>query len=104
MDVVGWALLGAVLIAAHEEGDLPEARRLQSISIAMIDAIAETGFLGTAKALMGRLGVPVGPVRLPLGSPGEDRIEALMVRLDDLGFAHWGAKPAAVPHKKLMPA
>ena len=31
----------------------------------LIDAIAATGFLGTAKALMGRLGVPVGPARLP---------------------------------------
>jgi len=88
------------LIAAHEMGDLPEARRLQSISIAMIDAIAATGFLGTAKALMGRLGVPVGPARLPLGNPAEARIDALMIRLDELGFAHWGAKPVGIPHNE----
>lgn len=80
------------LIAAYESGDHAEARRLQSVSIAMIDAIAATGFLGTAKGLMARLGVPVGPARLPLGNPSEAQIDALMVRLDELGFAHWGAK------------
>lgn len=92
------------LIAAHEKGDLAEARRLQSISIAMIDAIAATGFLGTAKALMGRLGIPVGPARLPLGNPTAAQIDALMVRLDELGFASWGAKPIAAPQNKLMSA
>lgn len=79
------------LIAAHSRGDLAEARRLQSLSIAMIDAMASTGFLGTAKALMTRLGVPVGPARLPLGNPPSDRIDALIHKLRDLGFDDWGA-------------
>jgi N-acetylneuraminate lyase len=92
------------LIAAHERGDLPEARRLQSISIAMIDAIAATGFLGTAKALMGRLGVAVGPARLPLGNPGKAQIDLLIKRLDELGFAQWGAMPATAAPNNLMPA
>lgn len=92
------------LIAAHHTGDLCEARRLQSVSIAMIDAIAATGFLGTAKALMARLGVPVGPARLPLGNPSEAQIDALMLRLDELGFAQWGAKPVVDPQKELVPA
>ncbi len=51
------------LIDAFTRGDLDEARRLQSISIAMIDAVSAGGFIGTAKALMSRLGVPVGPAR-----------------------------------------
>jgi N-acetylneuraminate lyase len=80
------------LIAAHARGDLEEARCLQTISIAMVDAIAATGFLGTAKALMGRLGVPVGPARLPLGNPTAGQVDALVEKLDDLGFAMWGAK------------
>lgn len=92
------------LISAHEKGDLTEARRLQSVSIAMIDAIASTGFLGTAKALMGRLGVPVGPARLPLGNPTAAQIDALMIRLDELGFANWGAKPVCAPQKELATA
>lgn len=80
------------LIAAFQSGDLAEARRLQSVAIAMIDAMAATGFLGTAKALMQRLGVPVGPARLPLGNPTEKQVDALMAKLDELGFAEWGAK------------
>jgi len=81
------------LIAAFNRGDLPEARRLQSLSISMIDAIAVTGFLGTAKALMTRLGVPVGPARLPLGNPTASQVDTLMEKLIDLGFDQWGAKP-----------
>lgn len=81
------------LIAAFERGDLTEARRLQSVSIAMIDAIAAIGFLGAAKALMTRLGVPVGPARLPLGNPSTAQVDALMEKLDALGFQQWGAKP-----------
>lgn len=92
------------LIAAHDIGDLPEARRLQSVAIAMIDAIAATGFLGTAKALMGRLGVPVGPTRLPLRNPSECQIDALMIRLDELGFARWGARAVGSPQKELLSA
>lgn len=72
------------LIAAFDAGDLAEARRLQSLSIAMIDAIAATGFLGTAKALMGRLGVPAGPARLPLGNPTTAQVDALMETLKQL--------------------
>ena len=80
---------------AFARGDLDEARRLQSISVAMVDAIASTGFMGTAKALMGRLGVPVGPARSPLGNPAPGEVDALMTRLDTLGFAEWGARSAA---------
>lgn len=81
------------LIDAFHAGNLEEARRLQSISIAMIDAIASTGFLGTAKALMTRLGVPVGPARLPLENPTAAQVDALIDRLASIGFAEWGAKP-----------
>ena len=83
------------LMSAFNRGDLAEARRLQSISIAMIDAIAGTGFMGTAKALMGRLGVPVGPARAPLGNPTDAQVDALMARLAELGFEQWGAHRAA---------
>ena len=81
------------LIDAFTRGDVVEARRLQSISIAMIDAIAATGFMGTAKALMCRLGVPVGAARTPLSNPSPAQIDALRSRLNDLGFSHWGARP-----------
>jgi N-acetylneuraminate lyase len=79
------------LMSAFARGDLAEARRLQSVSIAMIDAIAQTGFMGTAKALMGRLGVPVGPARAPLGNPSDSQVDALINRLAELQFDQWGA-------------
>ncbi len=79
------------LMNAFNRGDLAEARRLQSLSIAMIDAIAATGFIGTAKALMVRLGVPVGPARAPLGNPTGQQFESVFARLTELGFQEWGA-------------
>jgi N-acetylneuraminate lyase len=83
--------LYADLRAAFDRGDLAEARRLQSISIAMVDAVASTSYMGTSKALMARLGVPVGPVRPPLVNPSAAQIDALMDRLKELGFEKWGA-------------
>lgn len=79
------------LMKAFERGDLAEARRLQSLSIAMVDAIATKGFIGTAKALMVRLGVSVGPARAPLGNPTEQQFESVFSRLIELGFQEWGA-------------
>jgi N-acetylneuraminate lyase len=91
-----WApKLYADLMGAFNRGDLAEARRLQSLSIAMVDAIAGTGFMGTAKALMCRLGVPVGPARAPLGNPSADQVDALMLRLGEIGFGLWGAHRVA---------
>jgi N-acetylneuraminate lyase len=77
------------LLNAFTRGDLAEAQRLQSRSIAMVDAIGATGYLGTAKALMSRLGVPVGPARAPLGNPTDLQVDALVARLARLGFDGW---------------
>jgi N-acetylneuraminate lyase len=81
------------LRAAFERGDLESARRLQSRSVAMVDAIAapRCGFMGTAKALMTRLGVPVGPARAPFGNPTPADVDGVMARLEALGFREWGA-------------
>ncbi len=88
-----WApMLYQKIIAAHQCGDSDEARQLQSCSIEMIDLIAATGFLGTAKALMGCLGVPVGPARLPLGNPTPAQVGRLLEKLEAIGFSRWGAK------------
>jgi len=87
------------LIDAFNRGDLAEARTLQTTSVHMINAIAANGYLGTAKALMTRLGVPVGPPRLPLEGPSESQFEAVMEQLEALGIGQWGAvaPAAAVP-------
>ena len=89
-----WApSLSMDLMTAFAAGKFEEARRLQSVSIAIVDAIAATGFMGTSKALMARLGVPVGPARAPLGNPSEQQVDALFLRLRALGLEQWGAKP-----------
>lgn len=89
-----WApRLYTALIEAFQRGDLATARRLQSISVDMVAAMADIGFMGAAKALIGRLGVPVGPARLPLTNPTSAEVDALIVRLDELGFEEWGATP-----------
>jgi N-acetylneuraminate lyase len=88
-----WApALYVELRAAFERGDWLEARRLQSISIAMVEAIAATGFMGTSKALMTRLGVPSGPARVPHVNPTTAEVDALVAKLGELGFDRWGAK------------
>jgi N-acetylneuraminate lyase len=81
------------LLTAFSRAELDEARRLQSLSIRMVDAIASTGYLGTAKALMTRLGVPVGPARAPLRNPSSDEFDAVWSQLVELGFEQWGASP-----------
>ena len=89
-----WApALYVELQAAFERHDLEAARRCQSRSIAMVDAIAATGYMGTAKAVMRRLGVPVGPARAPHENPTAAVVDALMARLAGIGFGEWGAKP-----------
>ena len=70
------------LIAAFRAGDLATARELQERAVALIDAIASTGYLPTAKAVMEWQGVPVGPARLPLSNPPAAQLDALRARLD----------------------
>jgi dihydrodipicolinate synthase/N-acetylneuraminate lyase len=61
----------------------------------MVDAIAATSYLGTAKALMTRLGVPMGPARAPLTNPSPQQFDAVCARLVALGFEQWGAASMA---------
>jgi N-acetylneuraminate lyase len=83
------------LMSAFMRGDFADAQRLQSVSIAMVDAIAATSFMGTSKALMARLGVPVGPARAPLDNLDERQVDALLARLEALGLETWGAHAPA---------
>lgn len=77
------------LLAACLRGDQQEALRLQAISIAMIDIIAAAGYLGTAKALMTKLGVDVGPARLPLPNPTAETFASVWEKLQALGYSDW---------------
>jgi N-acetylneuraminate lyase len=80
------------LIEAFSRGDLEAARAEQQRSLQLIDLIAGFGYMGAAKAVMGMLGIDVGPARLPNTNLGADQHKSLRKSLDDLGFFDWVRK------------
>lgn len=77
------------LIDAFSRGDLKTARVEQQRSLQLIDVLASFGFMGAAKALMGMLGVDVGPARLPNTNLTTEQTKSLKRSLDELGFFEW---------------
>jgi N-acetylneuraminate lyase len=77
------------LIAAFRRGDLEAARAEQLRSVRLILLLASRGYMGSAKALMGMLGVPVGPARLPNGNPAPESVAELRRELEALGAFDW---------------
>lgn len=77
------------LMKAFAEGDMETARNCQWNSVQMINILASKGYMGCAKALMGWLGVDLGPARLPQGNPSADQLKALRSELESIGFFQW---------------
>lgn len=77
------------LIAAFHEGDLETARAQQYRSVQLIDLLAGHGYMPAAKAVMGFLGVEVGPARLPHGNLEPQQRATLRTSLEQLGFFDW---------------
>ena len=77
------------LMAAFAAGDLETARDRQWRGVRLVQLLAGLGYMGAAKALMGLLGVPVGPARLPNGNPGPEQLKKLRDGLEQLGFFDW---------------
>ncbi len=77
------------LIDAFSCGDLEAARVEQQRSLQLIDLVASFGYMGAAKAVMGMLGVDVGPARLPNTNLSADQLTSLRKGLDELGFFDW---------------
>ena len=77
------------LLAAIAAGDLASAREEQFRSVRLIQLLAGYGYMGAAKAVMGLLGVPVGPTRLPNGNLTAEQVEGLRHDLETLGFFDW---------------
>ena len=77
------------LIRAFEAGDLAAAREHQWRSVRMIRALATLGYMGAAKAVMGMLGVDVGPARAPNGNPTPAQRRQLRRDLEAMGFFEW---------------
>jgi len=74
---------------AFDRGDLDAARSQQWRSVQLIQLLASYGYMAAAKALMERLGVPVGPPRLPNSSLTSEQRQQLYSRLEELGFFSW---------------
>ncbi|MBN8460761.1 MAG: dihydrodipicolinate synthase family protein [Verrucomicrobia bacterium] len=85
------APLYQTLIAAFRAGDAGRARDLQHQSVELIEALYAVGYFGGAKALMTRLGVPVGPARCPLDNPTPAQLDDLWRKLDG---CPWFGPPA----------
>lgn len=77
------------LMDAFTRGDLETARAEQQRALQLIDLLAGFGYMGAAKAVMGLLGVDVGPARLPNTNLSTEQHKSLKKDLDDLGFFEW---------------
>lgn len=77
------------LMAAFEQGDLETARREQFCSVQLIELLAGYGYMAAAKAVMGFLGVEIGPPRLPNLAMDLEQMKRLRTALDRLGFFDW---------------
>jgi len=77
------------VIAAFQRGDLATARAEQFRSVQLIETLARYGYLGAAKALMGFLGVDVGPARLPNATLTAQQQTQLRADLEALGSFDW---------------
>lgn len=77
------------IIAAFARGDMPAARAEQYRSVQLIELLAGHGYLPAAKAVMGYLGVEVGPARLPNGMLTPRQKDQLHADLEQLGFFEW---------------
>jgi N-acetylneuraminate lyase len=77
------------LLSALKAGDLEAAADEQYRGVQVIQALARHGYLGAAKAVMGMLGVDVGPPRLPNRALPPAEVDALRRELETLGFFDW---------------
>ncbi|MBL9199327.1 MAG: dihydrodipicolinate synthase family protein [Opitutaceae bacterium] len=80
------------IIAAFDSGDLAEARRLQSLSAAMVRTIVADGGRGGFKATMALIGADCGHNRMPLATCSSAQRANLKKSLGALGFFDWARK------------
>lgn len=90
------------LIDEFNLGHLKKACALQRQSMEMIKIIMSAGgsFLPAAKALMKRIGIDCGPVRLPLANLAEQPYESMIRRLEQIEFSTFCSKQSITQGKK----
>jgi len=62
------------------------AVKAQADAVALVELIASYGYLPAAKAVMGMIGVPVGPARAPLTQLSVEEVSSLQGDLERFGF------------------
>jgi N-acetylneuraminate lyase len=79
------------LILAFDSADLATAREEQFRSVRLVQLLGDhpAGFMSAAKALMGLLGVDLGPARLPHPRLSPEATGQLRAQLEKLGFFDW---------------
>ena len=77
------------IIAAFGNGNLDEARRLQSLSVKMIRTLNHFPFHPAMKAVLSMRGFNVGGCRLPQGRLSDSDANELRAELDAIGFFKW---------------
>ncbi len=77
------------LMTAFAAGDMAAARIEQLRGVQLVQTLARRGYMASAKHLMTRLGVPVGPARLPNALLTDAQKLELDAELDALGFWGW---------------
>jgi N-acetylneuraminate lyase len=77
------------VMEAFGVGNLEEARRWQARSLALIDTIKSHGYMYSAKAVMGMVGVDCGQARPPLPQMTDEKLNTLRKDLEIVGFFEW---------------
>ncbi|MFF6998851.1 4-hydroxy-tetrahydrodipicolinate synthase [Streptomyces sp. NPDC008313] len=74
------------ILDAFDAGDTAGAARLQRLAVPLIELMMASGLPGTvtAKALLGALGLPSGPVRAPLRPAGRETADGLLAAYERL--------------------
>ncbi len=82
------------IIDAFDAGDMEQARAEQLLAVEMIRTLSRYPFHPAVKAVMGMIGTPCGPCRLPLPPLGKADARQLREDLEVIGFFDW-ARPAS---------
>lgn len=74
------------LMTAFSQGDLATARAEQYRAVRLIELLGSFGYLAASKAVMGFLGIDVGPARLPNTRLSSEQCVLLRAGLDRIDF------------------
>jgi N-acetylneuraminate lyase len=74
------------LLASFEGGEWDAARELQFRSVRVIQTLARLGYMQASKAVMGMIGVDVGPARLPHGRLTKEQLRTLRREVEGQGI------------------